>query len=203
MSVIQEGSNSKEKEDEIYFNFINSIKSDVTKEIYEYNIKVFMKFCGVENFNDLFMMSNPQTQIIKHLMTLREKGLSSNSISTRLNAIYHFYDINDVTLNKKKINMFKGEYTRKVVDRAYTHEEIKKILDVSDLRSKIITLLMSTAGIRIGGLPSLNSIDNDQKSLVFYLLFFYPKVEWQHNLYILNKHLLYSAYLISCLDGER
>lgn len=43
MSVIQEGSNSKEKEDEIYFNFINSIKSDVTKEIYEYNIKVFIK----------------------------------------------------------------------------------------------------------------------------------------------------------------
>ncbi len=45
------------------------------------------------------------------------------------------------------------------------------------------------------------SIGNDQKSLAFYLLFFYPKVEWQHNLYILNKHLLYSVFLILCLDG--
>jgi hypothetical protein len=38
MSVIQE-KGSNEKEDEVYFNFINSIKSDVTKEIYGYNIK--------------------------------------------------------------------------------------------------------------------------------------------------------------------
>lgn len=76
MSVIQE-EGSNEKENEPYFNFINSIKSDVTKEIYEYNLKVFMKFCSVNTFYDLFLMPNPQTQIIKHLMSLREKGLSS------------------------------------------------------------------------------------------------------------------------------
>jgi integrase len=58
-------------------------------------------------------------------------------------------------LNKKKIKMFKGEYTRKVVDRAYTHEEISKMLDVSDLRAKTIVLLMASSGVRIGGLPSL------------------------------------------------
>jgi len=154
MSVLQEKGHN-EKENELYFNFINSIKSDVTKEIYEYNLDVFIKFCNVENFYDLSVIPNPQTQIIKHLMSLREKGLSSNSISTRLNAIYHFYDMNDVALNKKKINMFKGEYSRKVVDRAYTHEEIKKALDVSDLRCKVIVLLMSGAGMRIGALPSL------------------------------------------------
>ncbi|HSA73433.1 MAG TPA: hypothetical protein VLD84_05705 [Nitrososphaeraceae archaeon] len=60
---------------------------------------------------------------------MREKKLSFNSISTRLKAIYHFYDMNDVSLNKKKIEMFKGESIRKVVDRAYNHEEISKILD--------------------------------------------------------------------------
>lgn len=102
----------QEENDDVYFNFINSIKSDVTKEIYEYNLKVFMKFCNVETFQDL-LMPNPQNQIIKHLMSLREKVLSANSIST-INAIYHIYDMNDVALNKKKINMFKGEYTRKV-----------------------------------------------------------------------------------------
>ena len=35
----------KEKEEELRFNFINSIKSDVTKQIYEYNLKLFMIFC--------------------------------------------------------------------------------------------------------------------------------------------------------------
>ena len=82
-------------------------------------------------------MPNPQSHIIKHLISIRENEKSSSTISTRLNALYHFYDMNDVSLNKKKINMFKGESTRKVVDRAYSHDEIKKILDVSDLRSKI------------------------------------------------------------------
>ena len=82
-------------------------------------------------------MPNPQSHIIKHLISIRENEKSSNTISTRLNAIYHFYDMNDVSLNKKKINMFKGESTIKVVDRAYSHDEIKKMLDLSDLGSKI------------------------------------------------------------------
>ena len=92
-----------------------------------------MEFCGINKFEDLI---GQQNQIIPYLMSLREKKLSYNSISTRLNAIYHFYDMNDITLNKKKIKMFKGEYTRKVVDKAYVHEDIKKILDVLDLRAK-------------------------------------------------------------------
>lgn len=34
------------KED-VYLNFVNSIKSDVTKKIYEYNLGLFMEFCGL------------------------------------------------------------------------------------------------------------------------------------------------------------
>ena len=45
--------------------------------------------------------------------------------------------MNDVPLNKKKINMLNGEFTRTVIDRAYKYEEIKKILDV--FRSRSIT----------------------------------------------------------------
>jgi len=85
MSVLQEKGH-KEKENELYFNFINSIKSDVTKEIYQYNLAVYMKFCNVDTFHDLFLMPSPQIQIIKHLISLRKKGVSSNSISARLNA---------------------------------------------------------------------------------------------------------------------
>lgn len=128
-------------EDEVYFNFINSLKSEITKETYQLNIKLFMNYCNVTKFSDLLLIPEPQKQIIKYLISLREKGLSSNSISTRLNAIYHFYDMNDVTLNRKKINMFKGQFARKVIDRAYTHDEIHKIVNASDLRMKIAILL--------------------------------------------------------------
>lgn len=158
-----------QQDEDVYLNFVNSIKSDVTKKIYEYNLRLFMEFCGIDRFEDLI---GRQNQIIAYLMSLREKKLSYNSISTRLNAIYHFYDMNDVSLNKKKIKMFKGEYTRKVVDRAYTHENIKKILDVSDLRAKTIVLLMASSGIRIDGLPdirirNLEKVNNIYKVTVY------------------------------------
>jgi len=158
----------QQKED-VYLNFVNSIKSDVTRKIYQYNLGLFMEFCGIDKFEDLI---GRQNQIITYLMSLREKKLSYNSISTRLNAIYHFYDMNDVSLNKKKIKMFKGEYTRKVVDRAYTREEIKKILDISDLRAKTIVLLMASSGIRIGALPgirirNLEKVNNIYKITVY------------------------------------
>ena len=166
MSLIQKQAQQKE---DVYLNFINSIKSDITKKIYEYNLKLFMEFCGVEKFEDLI---GQQNQIITYVMSLREKKLSYNSISTRLNAIYHFYDMNDISLNKKKIKMFKGEYTKKVVDRAYTDKDIKKILDVSDLGAKTIVLLMASSGIRIGALPgirirNLEKVNNIYKITVY------------------------------------
>ena len=36
-----------------YSNFINSIKFDVTKKTYEYNLRLFMEFCSVHNYEDL------------------------------------------------------------------------------------------------------------------------------------------------------
>jgi len=81
--------------------------------------------------------------------------LASNSITSRLNPVFHFYGMNDVLLNKKKIRMFKVEFFKKSRDRAYTHEEIRKILNVCDLRMKIIILLMASSGCRVGALPSL------------------------------------------------
>jgi integrase len=153
---------------EVYFNFINSIKSQVTKNIYERDIKIYLKFCNLTNLSDLLTISDPQKQIINY----RERNLSSNSINTMLNGIYHFYEMNDVPLNKKKINMFKGEFTRKPLDKAYTHEQISKIMNFSDLRMKVIILLMASSGLRIGALPELRlrnieKIDNLYKITVY------------------------------------
>jgi integrase len=142
-------------EEDAYFNFINSLKSEVTKKEYEREIKLFMKFCNVTKLSSLLDLGDTQSQIIKYIMSLRARGLSFNSISLALYAIYHFYEMNDVALNKKKINMFKGEFTRRISDRAYTYEEIKKILDISDLRMKSVILLMASSGIRIGAIPLL------------------------------------------------
>jgi hypothetical protein len=63
-----------------------------------------MKFCNVTKLSDLLAIIEPQKQIIKYLISLRERGLGFNSLSIYLKAIYHFYEMNDVILNKKSIS---------------------------------------------------------------------------------------------------
>ena len=177
MSTLDQNQEAQ-KEEDVYFNFINSLKSEVTKRTYEYYIKSFMKFCNATKLSDLLTIE-PQKQIIKYLMSLRERGLAFNSISINLKAIYHFFEMNDVPLNKKKINMFKGEFSRKVVDRAYTHEEIKKILDISDLRMKSLILLMASSGMRIGSIPLLK-LRNVEKIDSLYKITVYEGTNDEH-----------------------
>ena len=86
--------------------------------------------------------------------------------------------MNDVPLNNKKINMFKGEFV-KSVDRAYTHEEIKKIIDVSGLRMKSIILLMASSGMRIGALPLLK-LRNIEKINSIYKITVYEGSNEEH-----------------------
>lgn len=42
-----------QSQSDTYSNFINSIKSDVTKKIYEYNLRLFIEFCSVHKYEDL------------------------------------------------------------------------------------------------------------------------------------------------------
>lgn len=42
-----------QSQSDTYSNFINSIKSEVTKKIYEYNLRLFMVFCSVHKYEDL------------------------------------------------------------------------------------------------------------------------------------------------------
>ena len=115
------------QEREISSIFIDSLKSPVTKQVYNINIKHYLKFCNLTKLSELLTIQEPQKQIINYIISIRQKGLATSSINTMLYAIYHFYDMNDIILNKKKINSFKGESTRKVTDRAYNHQEIQKI----------------------------------------------------------------------------
>jgi len=178
MSVLNTNQNMH-NEEEIYFNFINSIKSEITKRVYERDLKFYLTFTNLIKMSELLEIKDPQKQIINYIMSLRKRGLASNSISTMLMGIYHFYEMNDIPLNKKKINMFKGEFSRKVIDRAYSDKEIKKILDVSDLRMKSVILLMASSGIRIGAIPSLK-IRNLEKVHSIYKITVYEGTNEQY-----------------------
>lgn len=88
-------------------------------------------------------------------MTLRSEGIAFATIQFLVAPIITFYSLNDVVLNKRKISRYFGEYKRRVKDRAYTSEEIWKALQTADQRMKVIILMLTTTGQRIGSLGDI------------------------------------------------
>jgi integrase len=121
--------------------------------------------------NDLFFQNNPrliEAKIIEFILSLRDMDKSHGAILNYLNAIKGFYKINDIVLNVHKINKFMPERTRVNRDRAYTHEEISKLLDFADERMRVVILLMASSGIRLGALPSLRLRNLEDMKLTVY-----------------------------------
>ena len=47
------------------------------------------------------------------------------------------------------------EFRRSKKDRAYTHEEIHRLLDIADERMRAVVLLLASTGMRVGAIPDL------------------------------------------------
>ncbi len=96
-----------------------------------------------------------EQMLTNYITNLNARGLSYGYINLVMCALFHFFDMNDVLLNKRKIKKFIGEYRRVSKDRAYTHEEIKKLVETGDFRFKAFILLLASTGIHIGSVPTL------------------------------------------------
>jgi hypothetical protein len=147
-----------------YFNFVNSINSPATRKTYEFAIKKYMQYYGLQAIDELLLLAtnNKETteiiiedKIINWLVALRET-IIYNTRHTYMSAILRFYEINDITLRRKRIAKFLGqESTRNTKDRAYTFEEIRKMLEHADIRSRPLVLLLLSSGMRIGAVSEL------------------------------------------------
>jgi integrase len=159
---------------EAYFNFVNSINSDVTRRNYEYCLSKFLRYCNLDLESLIKLPQNELSSlIIKYLVSQK---ISSQYKVVIMASIKHACEMNDVVLNWKKLNKFiKSEKTLNEIngkDRGYTHEEIQKILEYSDQRLRTAFLVLASSGIRIGALQSiriddLERIDNLYKITVY------------------------------------
>jgi integrase len=172
-----------------YFNFVNSIKSPASRKTYEFSLRKYMQYYNLQVIDDLLADKNTpsviEDQIIAWLVSLRDT-ITYSTRHTYMAAILNFYEINDVTLRTKRIARFLGqESTRKNKDRAYTTEEIKKMLEHANIRSKVLVLLLASSGMRIGAVPDLK-------------LKHFTKVQEPYNLYKIavyeNTREEYNAY---------
>jgi integrase len=100
-----------------------------------------------------------EEKIIDHITYLKDvERLTYRSILVHLSAIFHIFEINDYDdLRRRKIKRFLPEdesdhYAR---DKPYSVNEIKQILNKCDIRARVAVLLMTSTGMRIGGLREL------------------------------------------------
>ena len=107
--------------------FLYTIRSKETQNLYQRQIGYFEEFHKQPVDKLLTLDTKVIEQIlISYTVSMREKKLSYATIHSRLAAMSSFLEINDVSINKKKIRKFMGENIRTVKDEAYTHEDLLK-----------------------------------------------------------------------------
>ncbi|MGB6671339.1 MAG: site-specific integrase [Candidatus Nitrosopolaris sp.] len=139
----------------LYRNFLESIKSDATKYLYSWHFQKFVRFIGGDDKLIREHEKLTESQVIDYIVTRRKQNYSYAYLASSISAIFHFYTMNDINLNRKKISRFMGNNEKKCKDVGYTTEQIHKLLDVCDDRLKVVILLFASTGIRLAALPSL------------------------------------------------
>jgi hypothetical protein len=78
--------------------------------------------------------------------------ITSGTVSNSLKAIRLLLEMNDVSLNWKKIRRVLPRARRYALDRIPTVKEIQEIVEAADLRGKALTLVLASSGVREGAI---------------------------------------------------
>jgi integrase len=136
----------------------------------------------IQGIADLLDEKDPrivERQIIDFIIKMKESGRRYSALHNYIAVIMSFYRINDVVLNQNKISKFMPESRRVMKDRAYTSEEISKLLQIADERMRAVILLLASTGVRIGALPEL-ILRNLEKADNYYKITIYENYKEEY-----------------------
>jgi integrase len=86
----------------------------------------------------------------EHIDYMQTKNLSPNSIKCRLIHVVSLFNVNGVRLRFPAMSSW-----TLYEDRAPTREELQKILDLADLRERVIITILAVSGLRVSTLLKL------------------------------------------------
>lgn len=137
--------------------FLDSIGNPNTRREYTNSFRRFMEYYKIAKPDDLLKIPLKQAEniIINYILYLK-KSNSEDYVTAQISAVKRFFYMNDITLNWDKINEFKkGNENLKNKTQPYNAEQIQKLLEVCDNRTRAIVLIFCSTGIRLGGLAKL------------------------------------------------
>jgi integrase len=146
-----------------------------------------MRFCKINNYDEMLQIEPKKLEglIRDYVIYLREdRKVSPASISVYSSAIAHFYEMNDITINWKRLKKFKGRLRRVVEDVPYIRNQIKALLDRAGLRDRCMILMMASAGLRRGALTGLRLADLQKiEKYNLYRIIVYKREQEQYTTY--------------------
>jgi integrase len=156
---------------------LEGFRSDKTRKNYMLHLSLFCNYHKTDP--DALIRLQPdmiKDMLLKYVIHLKrtakttagkpiEGEICINTIPTYMTGIQSFFDFHEIPIAWKKIFRFIPESVPSNL-RAYTKQEIKKLLSVADLRDRCIILIMISGGLRVGALPDLqvkhySVLDND------------------------------------------
>jgi hypothetical protein len=110
--------------------FGESIKTEVTFQVYQRRLKEFMSFCNVSSFDDLTRVKNLQESLEDYVIQ-KKQTVSPNSVPNYFWPIKTFCESNEIELKWKKIQRFFPSKVKTGGKRPYTAEDVQKMLDAT------------------------------------------------------------------------
>ena len=110
---------------EAVYDVIDGIASPASKIQYRFGFDKFIEYIQISK-EKLLQKNSKELQaiIIDYIKHLTTKRMKPGSIKLRVAIILHFFDMNDVLLNKRKITRFIPQDEDHNEDECYTHQEI-------------------------------------------------------------------------------
>ena len=138
-----------------------SVKSEVTRKSYRRELRVFLEFTKLEDYDKLVNLEPKQFQIllenyIMHLKRRFEKGdLRARSFIPPIAALESFCVQNDIVLNFKKVKKWIPKFEKLTGEKPYTTEDIQNMLQASNLRLSVVIHIFASTGIRPEALTTI------------------------------------------------
>jgi hypothetical protein len=183
--------------------FMYALKSSEARRQYPRRLKLFFDFIGLRGLlNEQAMeflmrlrkdINSEQDNLLRfldfHKERVRRKELAAGTVKNYYRAIKLFCEMNDVSLNWKKISRGLPRAKKSSNDRAPTLEELRKLVEYPDRRIKSIVYSMTSGGFRLGAWDYLrwkhvSPMLNDKGDLIAAKVVIYAEEEDEYYTFI-------------------
>jgi hypothetical protein len=146
----------------------NAVRSEKSLQLYKRNLFHFCEFVKMTTEEIVTRYDSNQNakesiklqHIVEDYAILLQGKVNNQEITAQtcnvmIPPIKLLCEMNDIILNWRKIGKLLPRGSNNAADGAYIREQIRKMLEFADLRTKIPILFMASSGIRLGGFQDL------------------------------------------------